>query len=348
MGMRMLIDQPAETDLRDAVNQFELPIALVDLDDFTVHAISESAVAYIGVEPCDIVGKPIANLLSPDDRKNTVGALQALSDGIIDFYTAKRRVGAPGAQGLSNEWVRAVTFGDRKFAIIEAAPGAEPQDSPLTSYLGRAVSQMVVGTADSTLTVTSISCDAQNLLGVSPGRIIGQPLLGVNEHDVRTLLDADVGALKETSVAVRLRLRNGEGSWTPMCCILTSLADTAERLFILMPDPDPPSYDLLTRAAELERHLIRIAAEVEASGILLRMGGVPETARLEELAGLTARQWEVMSRLLRGDRVPTIAAELYISQSTVRNHLSAIFEHFGVHSQAELLALLRERDVLPA
>jgi len=56
---------------------------------------------------------------------------------------------------------------------------------------------------------------------------------------------------------------------------------------------------------------------------------------------LSARQWEVVSRLVRGERVVTIAAEMYLSQSTVRNHLSAIFRKVGVHSQQELLALWR-------
>ena len=39
-----------------------------------------------------------------------------------------------------------------------------------------------------------------------------------------------------------------------------------------------------------------------------------------------------------------IARVMFISQSTVRNHLSAIFERFGVHSKAELLALLQGQD----
>jgi DNA-binding NarL/FixJ family response regulator len=47
-----------------------------------------------------------------------------------------------------------------------------------------------------------------------------------------------------------------------------------------------------------------------------------------------------LSRLLHGERVPTIASELFVSQSTVRNHLSGIFERFGVHSQPELLKML--------
>jgi DNA-binding NarL/FixJ family response regulator len=44
---------------------------------------------------------------------------------------------------------------------------------------------------------------------------------------------------------------------------------------------------------------------------------------------------------LRGERVSTIAADLYLSASTIRNHLSAIFAKAGVHSQTELLALYR-------
>jgi DNA-binding NarL/FixJ family response regulator len=48
----------------------------------------------------------------------------------------------------------------------------------------------------------------------------------------------------------------------------------------------------------------------------------------------------VLTRLLHGERVPAIAADLFVSQSTVRNNLSALFGKFGVHSQAELLQLL--------
>ena len=61
---------------------------------------------------------------------------------------------------------------------------------------------------------------------------------------------------------------------------------------------------------------------------------------------LSPRQREVISRLVRGERVATIAAdEMYSSQSTVRNHLSAIFHKVRVHSQNELLALRGPREV---
>jgi DNA-binding NarL/FixJ family response regulator len=75
--------------------------------------------------------------------------------------------------------------------------------------------------------------------------------------------------------------------------------------------------------------------------VLRVLGPTADAFRVPALSELSRRQWDVVSRLARGERVSTIATELYLSQSTVRNHLSAIFRKVGVHSQRELLALLR-------
>jgi DNA-binding NarL/FixJ family response regulator len=48
---------------------------------------------------------------------------------------------------------------------------------------------------------------------------------------------------------------------------------------------------------------------------------------------------------LQGERVPRIAEELFLSQSTVRNHLADMFKKMGVHSQEELLDLFRANKV---
>ena len=57
---------------------------------------------------------------------------------------------------------------------------------------------------------------------------------------------------------------------------------------------------------------------------------------------LSKREQEVLAELRRGGRVPTIAAALSISPTTVRNHLQRIFWKLGVHSQAELIEHVRE------
>jgi len=60
-----------------------------------------------------------------------------------------------------------------------------------------------------------------------------------------------------------------------------------------------------------------------------------------QLGKLTSREWAVLTRLLDGQRVSAIAADLYVSQSTVRNHLSSIYAKLGVHSQVDLIRLIR-------
>ena len=52
--------------------------------------------------------------------------------------------------------------------------------------------------------------------------------------------------------------------------------------------------------------------------------------------GLSERQLDVLERALLGETAPQIAARLYISEVTVRNHLHAIYERVGVSGRREL------------
>jgi DNA-binding NarL/FixJ family response regulator len=123
-------------------------------------------------------------------------------------------------------------------------------------------------------------------------------------------------------------------------CIVTCLAESTSRVFLLLSGPDPTTASKLDRVAQLEHRLWRIASEVQASGIFDSLGSFPDAERFPQLNSLTTRQWEVLSRLLRGERVPAIAKALFVSPSTIRNNLSEIFRIFDVHSQSELLNLL--------
>lgn len=57
---------------------------------------------------------------------------------------------------------------------------------------------------------------------------------------------------------------------------------------------------------------------------------------------LSGREREILGLVNEGYRVSTIAKSLFISPSTVRNHLSAIFRKVGVANQAELLERLKQ------
>jgi len=72
-----------------------------------------------------------------------------------------------------------------------------------------------------------------------------------------------------------------------------------------------------------------------------RFGLVSYPVPYAQLENLSPREIDIVARILRGERVPTIARSLYLSASTVRNHLSSIYRKVGVHSQVELIEALQ-------
>ena len=54
---------------------------------------------------------------------------------------------------------------------------------------------------------------------------------------------------------------------------------------------------------------------------------------------LTAREMEILELTAKGLKTPQLAAQLFISATTVRNHLKNIFSKLGVHSRAEAVGL---------
>ena len=78
-----------------------------------------------------------------------------------------------------------------------------------------------------------------------------------------------------------------------------------------------------------------------------------DTARPDDLVrilldsyGLTPRETEIVLRLCRGLPTKDIAADLYISAHTVRDHVKVIYDKAGVNSRGELVARLFSNHVL--
>jgi DNA-binding NarL/FixJ family response regulator len=62
---------------------------------------------------------------------------------------------------------------------------------------------------------------------------------------------------------------------------------------------------------------------------------------LPGLSKLTARERDMLMRLIAGYRVSSIAEDLVLSTSTVRSHLASIFGKLGVSNQSDLLSTVR-------
>jgi len=92
---------------------------------------------------------------------------------------------------------------------------------------------------------------------------------------------------------------------------------------------------------EMARHLIRLSRHERPPE-----GGAG--SKLLDAPVLTPRQGEVLGLLASGKTAGEIGRELYLSQATVRNHIRALLQALGAHSQLEALARAREAGLLGA
>lgn len=151
----------------------------------------------------------------------------------------------------------------------------------------------------------------------------------------------DRDAAAEEPDTFSLRLRGPDDQWLAARATVSPMRGQVPPTFglvvWLLQTEEPPDSES-ERVARLEEQLARIRQVVQATD----EDEDNATVRVD-LSDLTMRQREIVERLLDGHRVDAIARDLYVSPSTVRNHLSAIFEKLGVASQSELIELLRDR-----
>ncbi|MFZ6005755.1 MAG: response regulator transcription factor [Actinomycetota bacterium] len=347
-GGRQGFALPAEPhELESALGQLEPSLTLVDLRDLTITAASPALSQRFTDREGGIVGSSVLDWFAADDRPRVHASLDALGRGLVESYRARRRfVLQDGTVHEASVWTKVITFASRRIALAQIDFYNAPL-SPLGSLLGQEPVEIAIGRIDFDFMIAWVSCDIVPLVGVEPAALEGTRMLAaVDPRDVRALISADAALSDDMSVAIRVTINSPARGPVELCCVLTRLVGSTDMLFTLtrpvhVVEGERGSAE---RASQLEQSLRRIAAEVEASGVLHRFALLPDAASAGEMKNLTSRQWEVLSHLLRGERVPTIAQELFISQSTVRNHLAGIFERFGVHSQPELLAALARRD----
>lgn len=204
----------------------------------------------------------------------------------------------------------------------------------------------IVGTADAQLRIERISSDAEQLFNTSVDELLGQPLAGlVHESDVPALdaaFETASAGITGVTTTVHIDVRDDAEGLRPVTCelLLLPLQPAPSCAFVLLPtqsglSPDPMNPESLPailarlgKGAELAHHV---------RGVLsgLTNHDVPGINKL------TTRELEIVGRLLDGDRAPAIAARLFLTQSTVRNHLASVFAKLGVNSQQQLLDLFR-------
>jgi DNA-binding CsgD family transcriptional regulator len=173
----------------------------------------------------------------------------------------------------------------------------------------------------------------------------------VLERDSLDLVDVDdrawyqeaitAAALQAEPQRVSARASDGDGGLRDVQLTVTHTAVAEPRQVITFwsgsgskatcgrPSADP---------AVLAEALGVIAREVVRAGFI-----APELSGLSQLPGidrLDDREMKIVTLLAQGLPSRAIGAELFISGSTVRNHLGAIYRKLGVANHAELMQLL--------
>jgi DNA-binding CsgD family transcriptional regulator len=120
---------------------------------------------------------------------------------------------------------------------------------------------------------------------------------------------------------------------------------SAALLWIFSPAPGEVRVIQDPRRRELEDAMRRISDELGRIGMHSGSAPVEPTLHHPDLDLLSRRERDVVTHLLQGHRVVSIAELLDVSEHTVRNHLKSIFRKLGVHSQAELVDRLHSASL---
>jgi DNA-binding CsgD family transcriptional regulator len=310
-------------------------------------AVNSPLASALGSTVDALNGSSSLKQLHPGQRHAAEQCLQALADGSLTGYQAVRRQASTDHPDQEfSIWVSVADVDGARVGLASLLPyGGQGQAlAPMPAV--PTAGDLVLGTVDGSWRVDRISQDVASLLGITPDQCVGAPVLGaIHPQDVPAFLAAVEHARRgERAVRLTLRLSAGRQAWAEVAAVLATLSPG---------DPPPLAFALIRghpgqgspgdspRETQLETHLLRIAQELRAAGLMPGIEQLPALAEAPQLGELTSRELAVLTRLLDGQRVPAIAAELFVSPSTVRNHLSSIYAKLGVHGQVDLIRLLR-------
>lgn len=205
----------------------------------------------------------------------------------------------------------------------------------------------MLGIVDESGRLAELSANADDLLGWGEDHRDTKLQDWVHAEDMPAVATALAGSPQTgppTTVSARIQGRDDQ--WIRVQCVVSPLlARSPSRHAIAIRLPYVGIEPADDRASRLEGHLWRIALEVQAAGLGGRPGSDDQWWAQPEFAELSERQADILRRTVRGERVHDIARELFITESTVRNHLSGIYRKFGVHSQTALMLRLLPRGV---
>ncbi len=313
---------------------------LLDLTDKTLIAVSPGRPLLLRC------GQRLTELVAETDVTSVAGLL---ASGSLAGYQARCLLrGANGQQVAVDLWIRALTDATAPRCGLllvrsEVPPGAVGLPR---SYQPPHLPSVALGTLGEDARVQLLSTELEDLTGYALRELVQRSILELLTGSSRAAARAALALAQDrrTFASASAALETPRGPLSINVAFVPLTGNARHRAcFFVSPrteevPPAPPD-----RILELESALARIGEELAALHPLTeRHALAPESAGV--LEQLSPRQQEIALQLLAGKRVPSIARSLYLSPSTVRNHLSAVCRRFGVHSQAQFLDAYRRRE----
>ncbi|MDQ1689749.1 MAG: hypothetical protein QOK42_2724 [Frankiaceae bacterium] len=339
------VEDASDSAMGDAVRDSLLPVLLLHVADATIVEVSAPVALLLGAARSQLLGHELSEFI---DRPVEAGsALQRVNAGELDGYRHSRRTyhRLDGTDLSAHVWLSAYTDPPRRSAIAIVLPDDLSLLDPLTSEVAQEGDPLLaMGTADADWRLDRISADVEQILGYTPESVLGATVLSaVHPADVPRLLATVAHDTDGCGASLRLRLRRADGSWRLCRTVISSPSGTQPPPlgFTIAPVIRPGETVAEDRPLDLQSQLRFIAREFVAAGVTAELSRMPDAHAVPALARLSARELEIATRLLAGDRVPLVARSLFLSESTVRNHLTSVYRKLGISSQQELLNLLR-------
>jgi DNA-binding CsgD family transcriptional regulator len=165
---------------------------------------------------------------------------------------------------------------------------------------------LVIGTVDHAWCIDQVSVATPSVPDCDRADTLGSPLVGLFHPDdgQRVLTTLGRSGERRTAATIDLRIGNPDDGWRPARLVVSPLCAH-----------DPPRLAFTLCPAPT-------------------VGWAP----------LTKKPAEVFRRLIAGETVSEIAEHMFITPSTVRNHLATVFKAYDVHSQRDLVRKLRSAE----
>jgi DNA-binding CsgD family transcriptional regulator len=321
-------------EILDIVSHSHTPMMILRIPSQVIVAASPGAHDLLDPLAQPLIGRSLRDFT----MSHPSGAMPLLESGRITGYETLQVIKATGQR--RRLWISALPDTEITGLVIAMLLKEEATGRAHIPWKDRDTSAPVIGSTDARLIVDRVSNEVYPSLGYRVDEVIGTSFLAlIVPEDIADVLTA----LAQTS-------KHKEGVALRVGVLSADLVQVTCQL-VLLPLPPAPScaFALLTQDSHggladgrTVADLLTLLGRGIRGAMTAQAVGPPPLRSDLNLQHLSSRELEIVTRLIAGDRVPSIAKQLFLTEGTVRNYLSSIFRKLGVGTQQELIELLRQ------